>query len=131
QVVGAGPAAITTFQGNASAKFTTAKQGDYFSNGSIQHLSHVIQDLAEFYSEAEPYTERCQYMFRSNPIPSLGNKDQYTDGGGTAFLDNPFRGTGDAAANAQAINTFNGEHRMGHLCALQRSSRAADGTPVH
>jgi hypothetical protein len=131
QVDGTGPAAITTFQGNASAKFTTAKSGDYFFDGSIQHLSHVIQDLSLFYANDEPFIERCQYMFRSDPIPSLGNNDQFTDGGGPAALDNVFQGAGDAAANAQAINTLHGEHRMGHLAALQRSSRAADKTPIH
>ena len=69
-------------------------------------------------------------MFRSNPTPSVGNSDQFNNGGGPS-LPNVFQGTGDAAANAQGINTFQGEHRMGHLTALQRSSRAADGTPIH
>jgi hypothetical protein len=134
---GAGPAAICTFAGNSSAHVTTARAGDYFDNASIQHLSHVIQDLAQFYAPAtstdagEPYTERCQYMFRSNPIPSIGNSDQFNNGGGPAHLANLFQGTNDAANNAQAINTFQGEHRMGHESALQRSSRAADGTPMH
>ena len=112
--------------------------GDYFDNGAIQHLSHVIEDLAQFYArpsasdtEGEPFTERCQYMFRSNPIPSVGNTDQFNNGGGPSYFPNVFQGTGDAAANAQAINTFQGEPRMGHLTALQRSSRAADGTPIH
>lgn len=137
QTDGSGPAAICTFAGNSSAHLTTAQAGDYFDNGSIQHLSHVIEDLAQFYARptatdaGEPFTERVQYMFRSNPIPSTGNADQFTNGGGPSFFDNVFQGTGDAAANAQAINTFNGEHRMGHLPALQRSSRASDGTPIH
>jgi hypothetical protein len=140
QTNGAGPAAICTFAGNSSAHVTTAKAGDYFDNGSIQHLSHVIEDLAQFYETpaqdptgggGEPFTERCQYMFRSNPIPSVGNSDQFNAGGGPAYLPNVFQGTGDASNNAQAINTFQGEHRMGHLSALQRSSRAADGTPMH
>jgi hypothetical protein len=138
QVNGSGPAAITTFAGNSSAHLTTAKSGDYFDNGAVQHLSHVIEDLAQFYTlpsaadtEGEPFTERCQYMFRSNPIPSVGNTDQFNDGGGPAYFSNVFQGTGDAAANAQAVNTFQGAHRMGHLAALQRSSRAADGTPIH
>jgi hypothetical protein len=136
---GAGPAPICTFAGNASAKLTTANAGDYFDNASIQHLSHVIQDLAQFYAlpsasdtAGEPYTERVQYMFRSNPIPSTGNaSNQFNNGGGPAYLPNVFQGAGDAAANAQAVNTFGGEHRMGHLSGLQRSSRAADGTPIH
>jgi len=132
QATGSGPAAITTFQGNASARFTATQPGDYFANGAIQHLSHVILDLVEFYADPdEPFTERVQYMFRSNPIPSTGNADQFADGGGPSFLDNVFQGADDALRNAQAIATFQGEHRMGHLAALQRSSRAADGTPVH
>ncbi len=139
QTDGAGPAAICTFAGNSSAVLTTAKAGDYFDNGGIQHLSHVIEDLAQFYEtpqqdpagEGEPFTERAQYMFRSNPIPSVGNSDQFNDGGGPSYFNNVFQGTGDASANAQAINTFQGEHRLGHLSCLQRSSRAADSTPVH
>jgi hypothetical protein len=131
---------VVTFAGTSHAHLTNANPGDYFDNGAIQHLSHNIEDLAQFYAKAansvdpagpEPFTERCQYMFRSDPIPSVGNKNQYSNGGGPAYLDNVFKGTGDAAANAQAVNTFNGEHRMGHLCALQRSSRAPDGTPLH
>jgi hypothetical protein len=134
---GAGPAPICTFAGNSSAHVTTAVAGDYFDNGAIQHLSHVIEDLPQFYARptatdsGEPYTERVQYMFRSNPIPSVGNSDQFNNGGGPAYLPNIFAGTNDAANNAQAVNTFQGEHRLGHLSALQRSSRAADGTPMH
>ena len=118
--------------------------GNYFDNGAIQHLSHVIQDLAQFYATpaqdppaGETYQERVQYMFRSNDsstgdgLPNDGFADQFTNGGGPAFLDNRFQGTGDAASNAQGIGTFQGAHRMGHLSGLQRSSRANDGTPIH
>jgi hypothetical protein len=70
-------------------------------------------------------------MFRSNPIPSVGDRDQFTDGGGPAFLPNEFKGPDDALMNARAIGTYQGGRRIGHLSALQRSSRAADGTPVH
>jgi hypothetical protein len=144
QVDASGPAAITTFVGNASARLTTAVGGDYFDNGSIQHLSHVILDLVQFFAtaaedppEGETYKERVQYMFRSNDsstadgLPNDGFTDQFTNGGGPAFLVNRFQGTGDAARNAQAIGTFEGAHRMGHESALQRSSRAGDGTPIH
>jgi hypothetical protein len=139
QVAGAGPAAICTFAGNSSAHLTTAKAGDYFDNGAIQHLSHVIEDLAQFYArpsasdpEGEPFTERVQYMFRSNPIPSTGNaSDQFTDNGGPSILPEVFQGVDDASNNAQAVNTFNGEHRLGHVSCLQRSSRASDTTPIH
>jgi hypothetical protein len=138
QTNGAGPAAICTFAGNSSARLTTAAAGDYFDTGGIQHLSHVIEDLAQFYAEpsatdteGEPYTERVQYMFRSNPIPSTGNTDQFNNGGGPCYITNTFQGTGDAAASAQAINTFQGQRRLGHLACLHRSSRAADTTPMH
>jgi hypothetical protein len=139
QVAGSGPAPAVTFQGNASARLTTARAGDYFDNGSVQHLSHVIQDLEAFYARAgeadqeedETFLERVQYMFRSTPPPSFGNTDQFFDGGGPAFLQNEFKGTGDAAQGAAGIGTPEGEHRIGHLAALQRSSRAGDGTPLH
>ncbi|HZU68248.1 MAG TPA: hypothetical protein VFA09_13310 [Ktedonobacteraceae bacterium] len=131
QVDGSGPATITTFQGNSSARFTNTKSGDYFYDGSIQHLSHVIQDLGQFYGDTETFIERCQYMFRSDPIPSLGNKDQFKNGGGPAYLDNIFQGPNDAQKNAQGKGTYQHQHRMGHLTGLQRSSRAKNGTPIH
>ena len=132
QVSGSGPPQITTFAGNSSSRLTTANAGDYFDNGAVVHLSHVIEDLSQFYADPdEPYTERVQYMFRSNPIPSVGATDQYTDGGGPSYFENTFQGAADAARDAAAINTYQGEHRIGHLAALQRSSRASDGTPMH
>jgi len=137
QTDSSGPAAITTFLGNNSARLTTATAGSYFDNGSIQHLSHVLQDLEQFYDnvgtisgEPETFEERVQYMFRSNPLPSHGNTDQFTDGGGPSFLNNVFQGTGDAAVSASGKNEEN-IPRIGHESALQRSSRAADGTPIH
>jgi hypothetical protein len=144
QVDGSGPAAICTFAGNASAHLTNKVAGNYFDNGAIQHLSHVILDLDQWYATpaqdpptGETYQERVQYMFRSNDsstadgLPNDGFADQFTNGGGPAFLDNRFQGTGDAARNAQGIGTFQGAHRMGHLSGLQRSTRAADTTPIH
>src|SRR5206468_833247 len=122
QVTGTGPPAATTFAGSPSAVLTSARQGDYFDNASIMHLSHVIEDLGQYYSE--PYVERVQFMFRSDPIPSLGNPDQFTNGGGTAFLQNVFQTPDDATHNAAAVNTFGDQHREGHLAALHRSSRA-------
>ena len=50
QVNGAGPAPICTFAGNSSAHLTTAAAGDYFDHGSIQHLSHVILDMLQFFA---------------------------------------------------------------------------------
>ncbi len=155
QVAGSGPATITTFQGNSSAVLTNATSSSYFADGSIQHFSHVIEDLAQFYaSPDEPYTERAQYMFRSDPIPDLGNGDQFSNGGGVAHLQNDASvflhykslGTTEAIATAASPNTANDPQpasnptpadrgtkkpRMGHLSALQQNSRAADGTPLH
>lgn len=147
QVAGSGPAAITTFAGNASAHLTNKVAGNYFDNGSMQHLAHTIQDLGAFYADTEPFTERVQYMFRSDPIPSLGNTDQFTDGGGPAFLTNDAtdflkykaQGTTEAIQTAASPNVVNDlqpdgsgrKPRMGHLSALQQLSRASDGTPLH
>jgi hypothetical protein len=158
QVDGSGPAQIVTFVGNSSAKLSNAEPGDYFDNGSIAHFSHDILDLYQFYAlpgqdsrhpEGEPFTERCQYAFRSNQIgtpdgiPARGHADQFTNGGGPAYINNVFQGTASAAAeardskgtfgpaNATRNATFTGEGRVGHLDALQRSSRAPDGTPMH
>ena len=130
QVTGSGPAAATTFAGNPSARLTVARRGDYFDNGAILHLSHLIEDLEPFYL-TEPYIERVQYLFRSNPIPSVGYDDQFTNGGGPAFLPNTFHGTTNAANSAAGINSFENQRRLGHLSALQRSSRAPDGIPLH
>jgi hypothetical protein len=152
---------------------TTARTGDYFDNASIQHLSHVILDLEQFYlgraaasrvprvrgeprrfgqlggylepemrdesesnevqdeDDDETFLERVQYMFRSTPPPSVGFADQVTDGGGPTFLPNEFRGADDAARSAQGVGTPGGQRRLGHVSALQRSSRASDGTPIH
>jgi hypothetical protein len=158
QTNASGPAAITTFAGNSSAKLTNAAPGSYFDNGSIAHFSHNIEDLYQFYAtpdqdprhtDGEPFTERCQYMFRSNQlgttggIPAVGNADQFTNGGGPAYINNVFQGTNSAAAAAQdsagqfsasnqTINaTFTDEPRIGHIDALQQVSRASDGTPLH
>jgi hypothetical protein len=137
---------------------TTTKAGDYFDNGSVAHFSHVIDDLFQFYAtpnqdanrpDGEPFAERVQYMFRGNQLgttdglPADGNSDQFTDGGGPAFIDNVFQGTGTAPAaardsagqftstNATLDATFTGAGRIGHEAALQQASRAADGTPLH
>jgi uncharacterized membrane protein YgcG len=158
QVNASGPAQVVTFVGNSSSKMSNAMPGDYFDNGSIAHFSHDILDLYQFYNlpgqdsrrpDGEPFTERCQYMFRSNQIgtpngiPATGNSDQFTNGGGPAYINNVFQGTGSAAAEARdsagtftAANTsenatFTGEGRVGHIDALQRVSRAADTTPLH
>jgi uncharacterized membrane protein YgcG len=158
QTNAAGPAQIVTFVGNSSAKLTNAVPGDYFDLGSIAHFSHDISDLYQFYSthnqdprhpDGETFQERCMYMFRANQlgtpngIPAAGHADQYTNGGGPAYINNVFQGTGSAAAEAQDSAgkftpanatqnaTFTGEGRVGHIDGLQRSSRAADGTPIH
>jgi hypothetical protein len=125
------PGPTVTFAGTQGQPVTNAQSGDYFDNGSIQHLAHDILDLEQWYADDEPYTERVQYMFRSNPIPSEGNADQFLDGGGPLVLPDAFHGFGDAASSAAGVNTFEGERRLGHINCLHRSSRAADGSPRH
>ena len=159
QVAGSAPnGATVTFAGTSSAHLTTAKSGDYFDNGSVQHLSHVIDDLEQFYSvngadsdEPETFSERIQYMFRSKtasgapglPFPEDPN-DAFTNGGGlgaptgnlatqqqSAFLPNLFFGPNDQATNFDPSVTDHQKYRVGHLTGLQRSSRASNGTPLH
>ncbi|HEY4019623.1 MAG TPA: hypothetical protein VGM75_13095 [Pseudonocardiaceae bacterium] len=162
QTNASGPAQICTFAGNSSAQLTDATQGDYFGQGAIQHFSHVLLDLHQFFSQpnqdprhpdGETATERIMYMFRGNTVgtttglPTPFNaSDGFTNGGCPAFVSNAFQGTNDAMLDAQdagglfdpnasaavqQTQTFNGQHRIGHESALQRSSRAADGTPIH
>ena len=139
QVNGAGPASICTFAGNPSARLTTAARGDYFDNGSVQHLSHVILDMVQFFDlddEGSPpgpdgvFAERVQYMFHAPPVTD-GYRDAFADGGGPALLPNQNRGPHYAERTARGIGTAGGKRRMGHLSCLQRTSRAADGTPLH
>ncbi|HEX3589760.1 MAG TPA: hypothetical protein VHV74_09005 [Pseudonocardiaceae bacterium] len=145
QTNAAGPAAICTFAGNASSRLTTATSGQYFDNGSIQHLSHNIIDMLQWFdmdtATSPPdddgvFTERVQYMYHAPEI-NPGNADQFTNGGGPSILPNENRGPNYAAQTAQGIGTDvdpatgQTEHRVGHLSTLQRSSRAADGTPIH
>jgi hypothetical protein len=146
QVNASGPAQICTFVGNNSARLTNATTGSYFDNGAIQHLSHVIMDLNAFYAiegedgflgENETFLERVQYMFHSEPNQNRGFTDQFSNGGGPAFLPNKFLGTGQARLSASGVGTDvddetgEPERRFGHVSALHRSSRAADGTPIH
>ncbi|WP_018909473.1 hypothetical protein [Salinispora arenicola] len=56
QVDASGPPAICTFAGHPSARSTSARLGDYFDNDSVQHLSHVILDLLQFYDMADAAT---------------------------------------------------------------------------
>lgn len=123
QVTASGPARAVTFAGGPSARLTTAARGDYFDNGAVVHLSHLIEDLEQFY--AEPYGERVQAMFRPDPPPRRATGDGFSDGGGPAFIENAFHDAGDARAGAAATR------RIGHLVAIQRCSRAPDSTPLH
>jgi hypothetical protein len=103
--------------------------------------------------DGEDAPERLMYMFRANQagtpdgLPSPFNAtDPFTNGGCPAFVVNKFAGTNDAFLDAQdAGGLFNpnsppgtqqtqtntGLGRIGHEQALQRSTRAADGTPMH
>jgi hypothetical protein len=132
QVGSSGPPAITTFAGDRSAKLTSARPRDYFGRGSIVHLSHLIQDLQQFYERPkETFTRRVAAMFTSNPVPSTGYADQFTNGGGPAYIPNFFVGPRGAEREAAGIDTFDGQPHIAHVSALQRSSRAPDTKPIH
>ncbi len=132
QVGSSGPAAITTFLGDKTMKLTSAKAGDYFARASIVHLSHVIQDLEQFYERpTETFTRRAAEMFTSNPPPSTGNPDQFTNGGGPAFIPNFFVGPTGAEREAAGERTFDGQGHIGHISGLQRSSRARNTKAIH
>ncbi len=132
QVGTSGPPAITTFRGNGSAAFTTARSGDYFDHGSIVHLSHVIQDLEQFYeAPGETYVRRAAEMFSADPVPRPGNANQFLNGGGPAFVANVFNNSQQAAREAEGATTFDGQPHIAHTTALQRTSRASNRTPIH
>ncbi len=131
QTKSSGKPKLTTFLGDTSAKLTDARRGQYFDHGSIMHLSHVIMDLEQFYeAPKETYRRRVSAMF-SQPLLSQGNADQFTNGGGPAFLPNRFGGVADAKGEASEPAQFDGEPHIGHTSALQRTSRATDGSPIH
>jgi hypothetical protein len=132
QVGSSGVAPVVTFLGNATVTMTTAAKRDYFAQGSIQHLSHLIQDLEQFYERPkETYERRAAAMFGSNPLPSPGYSDQYSDGGGPAALHNSFLSNLSAAGEAESPAEFDHQRHIGHTTALQRSSRAANTKPLH
>jgi hypothetical protein len=142
----------------AGRGLTTARTGDYFDNGAVAHLSHDIEDLYQFYSTpnqdsrhatGEPFTERIMYMMQANllgtahGLASEGNADQFTNGGGPAFVNNVFQGN-DAVVheatdsrgqftpgNATLDATFTGLPRIGHIAGLHRHGRTASGQPLH
>jgi hypothetical protein len=87
------------------------------------------------------YLERVQYMYRPHDPPSFGYVDQFTNGGGPTFVPNEYNGPDDARAGCEfgsyqpgsnVSPGVNSAHKvLGHISCLQRSSRAADGTPLH
>jgi hypothetical protein len=106
--------------------------------------------------DGEDYAERIMYMFRANQVGTPNGlpaqpkptdpADPNKDGGGPSAVVNKFQGAADAfldaqdqfgkftgatPASQQQGSTFTGLGRIGHEQALQRSSRAADGTPIH
>ena len=131
QAKSSGKPKLTSFLGDASARLTNARAGQYFDHGSIMHLSHLIPDLEQFYEAPnQTYKRRVSAMF-SQPLLSGGNADQFTDGGGPAFLPNHFVEAAYAESEARGPAQFDGERHIGHTSALQRTSRAADGSPIH
>jgi hypothetical protein len=132
QLGSSGPPSITSFRGDGAAAFTTARSGDYFDHGSIVHLSHVIQDLEQFYeAPTQTYARREAAMFSADPLPRPGNANQFAGGGGPAFIANVFSSPQQAAREATGATTFDGQPHIAHTTALQRTSRASDHKPIH
>lgn len=139
QIGSSAPAERTTFLGGAGVRLTTASPGDYLAHASVVHLSHVLLDLEQYYlpdpqhldDDEASYLKRVQYMFRASDPPSLGNVDQFTDGGGPTYLANPFVGNDDAVRGARGIGVPDRRPRLGHVASLQRVSRTPDGVPLH
>jgi hypothetical protein len=143
QVNASAPPADVTFLGAHGIKLTNATAGSYFDNGAVQHLSHVLLDLQQFYLDGrepdnpdvdhrEPFDERLQYMFESPSQVQQNDSDPFRDGGGPrskgtigAFLPNTFHGANYARQSAQQFQ------RMGHLSQLHRTGRTSDGRPIH
>jgi hypothetical protein len=143
QVDASSPAQDVTFVGGHGIRLSNANAGDYFDNGAIQHLSHVLLDLKQFYVDGnspdephadhrEPFDERVQYMFQSPAEAQEDGRDPFRDGGGPrdlsqrgAVLHNIFNGAGYARTSAKRFG------RIGHVSQLQRSGRTADGRPIH
>jgi hypothetical protein len=142
QVDASAPAQNVTFAGGGGIKLSTATPGSYFDNGAIQHLSHVLLDLEQFYLNGrnpaegpdvrEPFSERLQYMLESPEQVQENTKDPFTNGGGPAdltmlgaVLPNKFRGAGYAETSAVQFA------RIGHTSALHRSGRTSGGQPIH
>ena len=62
----------------------------------------MILDLEQFYERpGETYIRRAAEMFSANPVPSRGYSDQFTDGGGPAFMPNVFEGPNAARFEAE------------------------------
>jgi hypothetical protein len=142
QVDASAPAQDVTFVGGGGIKLSNATPGSYFDNGAIQHLSHVLMDLEQFYVNGkstdegpdvrEPFGERLQYMLEAPAQVQENPSDPFTNGGGPAnlsmlgaVLPTVYRGAGYAETSAAQFA------RIGHTSALHRSGRTSDGRPIH
>ena len=69
QVNATAPANDVTFAGADGILFTTAQLGDYFDRGSLQHLSHDILDMAQFFDlNAAGVAGRGRDVPRARPV---------------------------------------------------------------
>ena len=142
QVDASAPPQDVTFAGGHGIRLTTAQPGAYFDNGAVQHLSHVLLDLQQFYVDGrepeedvdhrENFDERLQYMFQSPAQVLEDPADPFLDGGGPrslgmrgAVLRNLFNGRDYARTSAQQFA------RIGHVSQLHRTGRTAEGRPLH
>lgn len=88
---------------------TTARSGDYFAGGTTVHVSHLTEDLDQWY--ALNYQDRVARMFHLNATSTPGRITIQT------FWLNP---------NTTEIDSQ--QHQLiGHNEAIQRESRSAEG----
>ena len=159
QTNASGPAAITTFVGNTSARLTSAQPGDYFDNGSIAHFSHVIEDSVPVLRAAPPGPQAPGRgaVHRAVPVhvplqparhaqrDTLGRQRRAIPRRRRAGLSSTTcsraprpRSSGPWTRTASSPRATPGSAprspvspRIGHEAALQQVSRAADSTPLH
>ena len=130
-----GPAAASRSPATRSSRFTTAQPGDYFDNGvdpaplarDPGPASSSTSGRRGGRGEDETYLERVQYMFRVRPAAVLAAAPiSSPTAAAPAFLPERFPGhpRRGAERGGHRHTGRRAQHRIGHLSALQRSSRA-------
>ncbi|GAB3137720.1 hypothetical protein GCM10027258_13660 [Amycolatopsis stemonae] len=136
QVDASAPPQDVTFAGGHGIRLTTAQSGGYFDNGAVQHLSHVLLDLQQFYVDGrdpdedvdhrENFAERLQYVFQSPPQVPEDPADPFLDGGGPRTLG--MRGGLPKAGRSTSASTDPGSTRWTSAAGGTRRSCSSPGS---